>query len=150
MVSEADRDGLQIRSRRQFGDHVGRKKTMSEQNAKRRERLQNHGQMPEATIRNIVGAVASFERWLWGGQFDDMREIHDIPPHELDPYLAEFYKTAKTPAGLEYKVRAMQSLWSNLEKYLEATKYPSSISKSPAFAKSQMEYKMWVAARRLH
>ncbi|XP_064597094.1 uncharacterized protein LOC135463658 isoform X1 [Liolophura sinensis] len=145
---DADREGAEIPSRRQFGDHVTRKKTISEQNSKRRERLQNHGKMPEATIRNIVGAVASFERWLWGGQFDDMRGIHEIPPQELDAYLVEFYRTAKTPAGLEYKVTAMQSLRSNLDKYLEATKYPCSISKSPAFAQSQLEYKMWVASRK--
>lgn len=67
--------------------------------------------------------------------------MHEIPPGELDEYLAEFFTDLRLPSGEEYKLESLCPLRSYLERYLKDCGYPESIISSSAFAKSQEAYR---------
>ncbi|XP_064597608.1 uncharacterized protein LOC135464060 isoform X1 [Liolophura sinensis] len=109
-------------------------------NESRRNRIRNRHQKAEKTVRNVVGAVGNFERWLWSRFSDETREIFAIPPAELDRYLALFFSEAEKLTGGSFHPETFRSLRSRLESYLKDNNYPESIMHSPHFSESRRAY----------
>lgn len=110
-----------------------------------RSRIHNGHLMSKARISNIVVAVKTFERWLHERPYNDQRRIFEIPPKVLDDYLAEFFSHVKAPSGAEYKLETLQSIRSNLLRYLRDNGYSENILTSPLFSKSQFTWRERVA-----
>lgn len=109
-------------------------------NESRRNRIRNRHQKPEKTVRNVVGAVGNFERWLWSRFSEETREIFAIPPVELDRYLALFFSEVEKPTGGSFHPESFRSLRSRLESYLKDNSYPESIMHSPSFSESRQAF----------
>ncbi|XP_064597496.1 uncharacterized protein LOC135463955 [Liolophura sinensis] len=93
------------------------------------------------TIRKTVSAVRGLQSWLRTRFAEDHRRIEDMPPAELDEYLAEFFSDIKTRDGGEYHPSSFNSLRSAIERYLQQKDYGYSIISSSVFKKSQQSYK---------
>lgn len=115
-------------------------------NQRRRQRVKAK---PETTTRYIVAAVGIFERWLWATYPDDQRQIFEIPPPELNKYLANFFMTITKPSGDEYNRESFMALRSRLDSYLKDNDYPCSLHKSEQFTESQLAFKMRCESLRL-
>ncbi|XP_064597104.1 uncharacterized protein LOC135463662 isoform X3 [Liolophura sinensis] len=96
--------------------------------------------IPRQTVTSMAASVGTFERWLWSNYKHETRTITDIPPVELDEYLAEFMLKVVTPSGADYKPRSFAMLRSCLGRYLKETNYPETILISPLFVKSREAY----------
>ncbi|XP_064597378.1 uncharacterized protein LOC135463852 isoform X4 [Liolophura sinensis] len=125
-----------------YTDHAITRRQEIERRNFIRSRIRNADQLPIATIRNIVTCVRTFERWLSEGPYGDNRPMVEIPPAELDQFLADFYRSIKTPQGTEYKLQSKLCLRSNLDRYLKHNEYPSIVSSS-VFHKSQNAFRGW-------
>lgn len=101
----------------------------------RKMRIKNRDRIPRKSITNMVGAVTTFERWLWSQPYHDNRTITKIPPAELDTYLAEFFKTVSKESGENYRYGTFASMRYHMERYLKEAGYPVSLM-SPIFSKS--------------
>lgn len=110
------------------------------ENERRRQRVKVFGK-PNTTVKFIVAAVGTFERWLWTRPGETRRPIYEIPPEELDPLLVEFFTTVKKPSGENYHHESFISLRSRLDSYLRDNEYPFSITHSEMFACSQQAFK---------
>lgn len=80
--------------------------------------------------------VTKFDRWVQA-EFNESRHMEDIPPEQLDTYLAQFFTTLKTDRGGEYGYDSLITLRSGLEQYLKQQGYPHLIRSSPLFSHSQ-------------
>ncbi|XP_064605665.1 uncharacterized protein LOC135470573 isoform X2 [Liolophura sinensis] len=80
--------------------------------------------------------VTKFDRWVQA-EFNESRHMEDIPPEQLDAYLAQFFTTLKTDRGGEYGYDSLITLRSGLEQYLRQKGYPHLIRSSPLFCHSQ-------------
>lgn len=93
------------------------------------------------TIRKTVSAVRGLQTWLRSRFAEDERPIEDMPPAELDKYLAEFFSEIKTRDGGEYHPSSFNSLRSAIERYLQQKDYGYSIISSSVFKNSQQSYR---------
>lgn len=105
-----------------------------------RARIINIEQKSEKTIGNIVGAVGSFESWLFQ-KHGRNQTIESIECHELDGYLAEFFSEVTKPHGGHYDPDSFVSFRSYIERFLKEHGYPYSICRSDYFASSQQAFK---------
>lgn len=122
--------------------HSGGKQEADRLKNERMNRIPNRENMSKSRVANITSTVALFERWLWDSHENESRGIHDIPPDELDVYLADFFGTIKQPNGNNYSPGSLKSLRGYLDFYLRCTNYPYSITSiSGIFWKSQEAYK---------
>lgn len=96
--------------------------------------------IPRQTVTSMAASVGTFERWLWSNYTEETRTITEIPPVELDEFLAEFMLKVVTPSGADYKPRSFAMLRSCLGRYLKETNYPETILTSPLFVKSREAY----------
>lgn len=87
--------------------------------------------------RRIRSRINTFESWLQTGTHKDSRAIEDIPPAELDKYLADFFLTVKTLSGEEFSYNSLCALRGSLERYLKDQEYPYSITTSHMFKESR-------------
>lgn len=85
----------------------------------------------------------TFHRWLRSrpNNISSSEQIESIPPAELDPLLAEFFRTVKNRRGLDYDHKSLKYIRASLERHLKAKNYPASITRSPSFQVSQRAYK---------
>lgn len=95
-----------------------------------------------STSRHVRAAVKNFERWLSRGPTKDRRNIEDIPPEELDGILVEYFGKIKKPYGGDYSPFSLGALRSYLELHLKDHSYPESITRSHAFHRSQVAFKL--------
>lgn len=91
--------------------------------------------------RRLRSHVKVFERWIQCEPFCDFRPIEDIPPPELNNYLADFFPMVKTQSGEEFTPKSLCRLRSSLERYLRDQSYPESITHSDVFLSSKLAYK---------
>ncbi|XP_064606266.1 uncharacterized protein LOC135471122 isoform X3 [Liolophura sinensis] len=91
--------------------------------------------------RRLRSHVKVFERWLQCEPYCDFRPIEDIPPPELNNYLADFFPMVKTQSGEEFTPKSLCRLRSSLERYLRDQNYPESITHSDVFLSSKLAYK---------
>lgn len=94
------------------------------------------------TQQNIAGAVASFWRWSRQIELPTDRQLFEIPPQELDGYLAQFFQAAKKPNGEDYNARSLISIRTHLSRYLRDNNYSECIAQSPLFRRSQWALKL--------
>ncbi|XP_064606268.1 uncharacterized protein LOC135471122 isoform X5 [Liolophura sinensis] len=87
--------------------------------------------------RRIRSRINTFESWLQTSTHKDSRAIEDIPPAELDKYLADFFVTVKTQSGEEFSYNTLCALRGSLERYLRDQEYPYSITTSHMFKESR-------------
>lgn len=83
--------------------------------------------------------VGNMHRWLHQDQ-NEQRQIEEIPPEELDPYLTEFLWQVRRKDGREYDPNTFKDVRGSIQRYLQDHDYPHSIVKSPLFYKSQRAY----------
>ncbi|XP_064596625.1 uncharacterized protein LOC135463295 isoform X2 [Liolophura sinensis] len=103
-------------------------------------RILNKDQKASSTVRNMVAAVGSFERWLAVSHPEDKRYVESIPPPELNLYLTDFFLTVKQPSGQDYKVDSFKKIKYNLDKFLQDHSYPCSLT-SQAFTEANVAFK---------
>ncbi|XP_064597056.1 uncharacterized protein LOC135463632 isoform X9 [Liolophura sinensis] len=108
-------------------------------NNQRRQKLMSK---PANTIRFILAAVGTFERWFGEQHPNDRREIYDLSPVELDLHLENFFATVRKSSGEDYNRASFTALRSRLESYLKENGYPYSITRAPEFARSQSAFKL--------
>ncbi|XP_064597103.1 uncharacterized protein LOC135463662 isoform X2 [Liolophura sinensis] len=106
----------------------------------RKSRILNAERMPRQTVTNMISGAGTFERWLWSQNGGSRESIADIPPQQLDLYLADFYSTITRSPGVDYKVESFQALKGNINRYLQAANYPECPKSSQMFAKSRDAY----------
>lgn len=92
------------------------------------------------TFAMFASCVGTMHRWIQRKYPDEHRTIEDIPPIELDFYLAGFFQEVKKPSGTDYSPESLRTLRSYIQGYLETKNYPESITKSRTFLKSQQVY----------
>lgn len=92
----------------------------------------------ESVARNLKSAVSIFERWLTSEGYSEERKIEDIPPTELNEYLAHFFSTIKQHTGDDYRPNSLKRLREFIQRYLKSVRYPCSIGTSPQFRSSQV------------
>lgn len=85
--------------------------------------------------------VKKFESWLGTNYSSDNRPIEDIPPSELDLYLAQFFSTVTSNHQGDYGYNSLRALRSGLERHLREKNYPHSITSSSVFSKSQIAFR---------
>lgn len=62
------------------------------------------------------------------------RDLHLIPPAELDIYLADYFLKCRKPDGEEYEPGSISCIYSSVKRYLEEKKYTANLTTDPAFA----------------
>ncbi|XP_064605695.1 uncharacterized protein LOC135470590 isoform X5 [Liolophura sinensis] len=55
-----------------------------------------------ATVAKTRGHVSMFQNWLRNQPSPELRKMEDIPPVQLDTYLAAFFRTVKRHTGEDY------------------------------------------------
>ena len=58
---------------------------------------------------------------------NEERELHEIPPQELDKYLAEFIRSVRRKDGADYEPTSLRSLIASFERHLKRNNYLASI-----------------------
>ncbi|XP_064596910.1 uncharacterized protein LOC135463552 isoform X22 [Liolophura sinensis] len=104
-------------------------------------------QRPKATVEsrqqewNTTSSIRTLRRWLLQRPVVENRAPEDIPPEELDAYLAEFYMTVRrNDTGTDYRPHAMKSLRYGIGRYLKQHNYQIAITRSPLFHKSTLAF----------
>lgn len=108
--------------------------------ARRRSRIVSADSLPKQTLSNMLSGAGTFERWLWNQPGTERQSIVDMPPDQLDQYLADFFTTVTRTPGLDYKVESFQALKVNIDRYFKEAQYPESLKTSPLFARSRDAY----------
>ncbi|XP_064606267.1 uncharacterized protein LOC135471122 isoform X4 [Liolophura sinensis] len=86
--------------------------------------------------------IRTFQRWIQAKPFNELRDIGNIPPVELDKYLAKFFTAVKTQTGGNFSRKSFYLLRSCLDRYLQSISYPLSISHSREFFRSQVAFRL--------
>ncbi|KAM6310753.1 uncharacterized protein O3Q21_011451 isoform 2-T4 [Podargus strigoides] len=81
--------------------------------------------------------IKIFKQWLNLHCPSETREIHQLPPKDLDSYLALFYTSAKRQKGMDFSARTLQFIQSSIERYLQDHSYQYSVVKGAEFQASQ-------------
>ncbi|XP_064597635.1 uncharacterized protein LOC135464079 isoform X2 [Liolophura sinensis] len=85
--------------------------------------------------------IRSVEVFLQCPPFNETRSLEDIPPDELDEYLAKYFTEIKPRDGRDYHPLSLNAVRSNLESYLQERGYCWSIVRSSQFCKSQSSFR---------
>lgn len=117
--------------------------------AQRRLRILDKDQKPATSINHQMAALNHIERWLQLPPRSEQRVIEEIPPKDLDAYLADFFTMAKKHDGSEFGATYFERMRSSLERHLREHGYSHSIVKSAVFAASQRAYKSKMVALRV-
>ena len=73
----------------------------------------------------------------WLLEIDEIRQPEDIPPGELNMYLARMLLTFKKQSGKEYEPDSLKSIVNSLSRYLTSKNYPVNISTDNSFKHSR-------------
>lgn len=85
----------------------------------------------ENTRRKTLGHQKLFEGFLQTKQ--ESRQIHAIPPSELNTYLCEFILRVRQKDGTDYEPTSLRSIVSSLDRYLKRHNYSVSIIRGTEF-----------------
>ncbi|XP_064590253.1 uncharacterized protein KIAA1958 homolog [Zonotrichia leucophrys gambelii] len=91
---------------------------------------------------NTMGHINVFEEWLRGHYPSETREIHRLPPADLDQYLLSFFSCAKKQNGKEFSASSLNIFRYSINRYLQEHHYQYSILRGPEFKASQEAYKL--------
>lgn len=92
-------------------------------------------------MRIANSAVKTFQSWLAANHPGESRELHDIPAHNLDAHLENFFSTVIRKNGQNYSANSLVSLRTGLEFHFKRMGYPFSIVTSPEFSSSSRAFK---------
>ncbi|XP_021234127.1 uncharacterized protein KIAA1958 homolog [Numida meleagris] len=81
--------------------------------------------------------IKVFTEWLDVNCPSETREIHKLPPKDLDNYLASFYTSAKKQNGTDFSTGSLQFFQSSIDRYLKNNNYEYSVVKGFEFRASQ-------------
>lgn len=128
---------------RHVGFTHGSSKSREEANRNRKSKISRDrlAVIPRQTVTSMAAAVGTFERWLWQKYSQENRGITDIPPVELDQFLADFFREIRTPSGTDYKPESFVGLKCYLGRYLKETNYPALLSSSRVFQKAREAFR---------
>ncbi|XP_048783755.1 uncharacterized protein KIAA1958-like isoform X3 [Lagopus muta] len=104
----------------------------------------NANQPPESSKTNVLSkrnrsaaSIKVFREWLNVCCPSETREIHKLPPKDLDHYLALFYTSAKKHNGMDFSPGSLRFFQSSIDKYLMEHGYEYSVVKGSEFRASQ-------------
>ncbi|XP_031460080.1 uncharacterized protein KIAA1958 homolog [Phasianus colchicus] len=104
----------------------------------------NANQPPESSKTNVLSKrnrnaanIKVFREWLDVRCPSETREIHKLPPKDLDNYLALFYTSAKKQNGTDFSTGSLQFFQNSIDKYLKEHSYEYSVVKGSEFRASQ-------------
>ncbi|XP_010188018.1 PREDICTED: uncharacterized protein LOC104544762 [Mesitornis unicolor] len=87
-------------------------------------------------------AIKRFKDWLVLRCPPEMREVCQLPPQDLDRYLAAFYSSARRQNGAEFSAGSLQFFQGSIERYLKEHGYEHSVVKGLEFRASQKAWKL--------
>ncbi|XP_041370419.1 uncharacterized protein LOC121384210 [Gigantopelta aegis] len=90
----------------------------------------------QANIRYALNLITQFLEAR-----GEKRQIHSIPPDELDSYLSVFYTTVRKSNGDEFQPTSFKTVQNHIDRYLRENKYPYSITKDSVFEQSQAAFR---------
>ena len=90
----------------------------------------------QANIRYALNLITQFLEAR-----GEKRQIHSIPPKELDSYLSVFYTTVRKSNGDEFQPTSFKTVQNHIDRYLRENKYPYSITKDSLFEQSQAAFR---------
>ena len=67
-------------------------------------------QVPKNTKQKTKTDLDVFKRWMKSALPRDQREIHEIPPNQLNQYLRSFFLTVKKKNGEEYEPESLKGI----------------------------------------
>ena len=67
-------------------------------------------QVPKNTKQKTKTDLDVFKRWMKSALPSDQREIHEIPPNQLNQYLRSFFLTVKQKNGEEYEPESLKGI----------------------------------------
>ncbi|XP_070549668.1 uncharacterized protein [Ptychodera flava] len=94
-------------------------------------------QQKQNTVRNTNTAVKQFEQWLKAMRPTENRPISDIPPVELDEYLASYFLGARQKDKSEYEPDTLTNYQRGIDRFLQDSGYGHSIIRDKEFEKSR-------------
>ncbi len=83
------------------------------------------------TVRARNRDLNNLYRWL--AQKNELRELFNIPPPELDNLLSQFLLSVRKVDGSEYEPGSLVSMVYSFDNFLESNRYQTSISKGKEF-----------------
>ncbi|XP_009467379.1 PREDICTED: uncharacterized protein KIAA1958-like [Nipponia nippon] len=86
--------------------------------------------------------IKIFKDWLVLHCPSETREIYELPPEDLDNYLASFYSSAKRQNGTDFSASSLHFYQSSIERYLKDHNYKYSVVKGLEFRASQEALKL--------
>ena len=81
--------------------------------------------------------LKNFKEWMRNENLNEDRNLEDIPPRELDMYLARFFLTIRKQDKEEYEPDTLKSFQSSFQRYLAEKGYASNILKDDCFKHSR-------------
>jgi len=79
-------------------------------------------QKKQNTVKCTKRDISNVQRWLWENK-REARLIENIPPHQLDSYLAELYISIRTVNGKEYELISLADLKNSIERHSKDKQY---------------------------
>ncbi|XP_074708099.1 uncharacterized protein KIAA1958 homolog [Strix uralensis] len=89
-----------------------------------------------------TGDIKVFKDWLVLHYPSEICEIYELPPQDLDNYLASFYSCAKRQNGADFSASSLHLFQSNIERYLKDHNYGYSVVKGLEFRAAQEAFKL--------
>nr|XP_009503107.1 PREDICTED: uncharacterized protein KIAA1958-like [Phalacrocorax carbo] len=96
----------------------------------------------EKKRRCNAGDIKIFKDWLVLHCPSETHEIYELPPKDLDNYLALFYTSAKRQNGTDFSASSLHFFQSSIERYLKDHNYEYSVVKGLEFKASQEALKL--------
>ncbi|XP_063214390.1 uncharacterized protein KIAA1958-like [Chroicocephalus ridibundus] len=96
----------------------------------------------EKKRKRNIGDIKTFKDWLVLHCPLETREIYNLPPEDLDNYLALFYSSAKRRNGTDFSASSLHFYQSSIERYLKDHSYEYSVVKGLEFRASQEALKL--------
>ncbi|XP_068012322.1 uncharacterized protein KIAA1958 homolog [Melanerpes formicivorus] len=88
------------------------------------------------------GNIKVFKAWLVSHHPSETREIHQMPPEDLNSYLASFYSSAKKQNGSDFSASTLTFLQLSTDRYLREHDYRYSVVKGVEFRAAQEALKL--------
>ncbi len=92
------------------------------------------------TKRKTLGDLAMFKRFIFNENAEE-RDPMDIPPNQLDIYIAAYLTKIKISATQEYQPGTLQNKLSSLARHFRDNQYPHSLTDSKIFPKTNKSLK---------
>ncbi|XP_070546123.1 uncharacterized protein KIAA1958-like [Ptychodera flava] len=89
-------------------------------------------QIPKNTIRKHRTDINQLRTWLNLTQ-SEYREIHLIPPNELDQLLSKYFYSTRKRDGTEYEPETLHSFFNSIDRVLRENKYQWSVKTDAPF-----------------